>query len=1364
MIRCIDVLWHSSANTSWPKLSSHSCFPRDKYLVSLFSALGLQRVCRLTGSWNMASALAMAFLLTSPVLVSLPVVVGSTTAALPGMPLRGFRPLGPAPDSLPILVTLGLPLRNTALLDSMVMQVSDPSSPMYRHFLSSQQVKADFLPTAEFNSLTDLLRSQGFTLELTALDSEVVVQGTAGQFRNAFGGSIDTYTNGTATYYSSVGAPTFQGAYLYSSNATFLFAKPAAASLAPHVGTNVTFTSGTFSAKDLQPVYNATYYYARGIDGAGQTIGLLDYYGSPTVGTDLRLFDSTFGIKDSTLKITPVGPYDPGLGVSVGWSTEVALDVEASHSMAPGAAVDLYVANGAVPLSVPLAKIVEDDSVTTLSQSFGYYEWFYSQSSEFGGPAFFGLYAMLPDQYYALGSLEGISFLASSGDGGGSGYSSGPEGNLEYPATSPFVTSVGGTQTYFAQNSTGGKDFTQTAWSNIGFVPNLVNNGGGGGGVSILEPKPWYQSDQATPPSYPNGRLNPDLSLQAGVDPATEIVDAGNVVGTGGTSESSPLFAGLLTLMAQSNGGGLGLVNPFLYKVGNDPAKYTKGYEPITFGYIIPWRASFGYNLATGWGAPNIGELGVILNATKAHPELRIDGEISNSTGGDQVDFTARQNITVNALVSRGGTHVTEGLFTIELQTLRGTTAPVTMAYDAATGNWTGAITVGQQAGIAYVFMRGTSGGVSGQAMGSVFTGYLGSLTVTGSVYFLPVDPWSWTPNNTLSMTVFTSDLSGNPEPSGGVKMAIEPYSISSNTYSNSSVVTFTGSGSGAVTGYLSTPAPAGPLSMVTLGSTYGYAPTVYGIYMQDGYIYPDVAAEPGAAAPGQSLTIIANPIAPVNVYFETSLETGRTFAYDVFVGSNVTADLLNPSGKVVSTAPLLYQPCDQALRVCNGGADAIYGQLEVPTGSAEGLYTVMLHASYTSYTPGGNLTGTFYGQVWVSSPAIRPGVLVMPGYVSANTSSPLGDKAGSLYEGEKAHILVSIDYANGTGVRFGVYTAVLYPKSLSDKYTSLMHTQYASGNLIPLTFDPNAGVWLGNLTLPSSASQGSIAGLGINTFDYSGPFEVYVTGMSADAVPTTAELSAQAPFQVQPFLYVDGGTLPPLAQSSGLALSGVTIDSGRSLSGDIFLGTSTIDSAKVTISNSLIEGTLVLRDANVSLLGVTGGDVMANGSVLTLKDTSLGSLALSKSNVTLTDSSYQTVIPAPPSIQVVGLSTPVGGIAKYNITVSGAGLGAGSLQAWVDGIVAPLTVTTSSSGLFAVGQVDASSLNDGVHTLTLKASQSDGLSTSTSAAFSTNAHQLALQKQSSTLFDIAYALAALAVAGLAIGLVALRLGRTKPP
>ena len=1300
--------------------------------------------------------------------------VSSPSSVAPS--LQGFKTLGPAPENLSVLATLALPLRNVAALDTLVMQVSDPSSPEYRHFLTPAEAQNEFLPVAAYDNLLAYLQKVGLQVVFTALDSEIVVEGTVGQFHSAFGAGIDTYTNGTLNYYATTGASTFDGAYVYASNATLLYMKPAV--IAPsNYDSNVTFTSSSFSARDLQPVYNATYFYSHGEQGEGETIGLLDFYGSPTITGDLAQFDKTYGFPNATLNIIPVGPYDPSLGANVGWSTEIALDVEASHAMAPGATIDLYAANGALPLSAVLAKIVQDDKVTTLSQSFGIYEWYYSISSQVGGPGFVTLNSVIPDQYYALGSAEGITFTASSGDGGGSGYSSGPEGDLEYPATSPFVTSVGGTQTYFSAGSEPGSMNTrQTAWSNIGYVPNLVNAGGGGGGVSILEPKPWYQSSQADPPSFPNGRLNPDLSLQAGVDPSMAIVASGQVVGTGGTSESSPLLAGLLTLAAESDKGDLGLINPFLYEVGDSPSQYQKGYTPVTFGYTIPWKASLGYNLATGWGSPNVGELALMLNSTQSQRELSIAGEVVNGTGGGQVDYTPGQNLTINARITESGEDVNAGSFSFDLETLQGTTAPTPLSFDQATGNWTGTLTIGKQAGFTDILVNGSSAdGTAGNALGTVFTGYLGSLTVTSSIYSLSFDPWSWTTTSPLQLTVSTTDLLGKPQPSGTDSLDVMTYSLSTNSYSSSYTAHLTGSGTGTVQGSLTVPVQSGPVSLIMQGDVYGYAATVYGIYLQTSYIYPDVAAEPGSVAPGQSLTIITIPIPPVNVYFETSQETGRSFAYDVSVGSNVTAILVSPKGTNVSTATLAYQPCAQALRVCDGGADVIYGQLPVPYGTPSGLYTVMLHASYGSYTAGGNITGTFYGQVWVSKQDIQPTVSIQPGSEHLSPDYAIGQsssgQAGQLFEGEPAHVVANIAYSNGSAVEFGEYTAIIYPASLSGQYTTLMHQEYAGGSLVQLSYDPGLRAWVGNLTLPGPANQGGLSGLGIDALDYSGPYDVYVTGLSFDGTPTTTILSAQQPFEVQPYVYTPGsvGSVP---QGLHLAFDEANITASGNLGGDLFID-SQVANAQVNITDSQVQGSFGVSSANVTLTGVTGGNFNVTRGTLTLVDSSIDNLTVTSGRVRLVDSSYQSVDPALPIIQVGStppIVTPDQGRIMVNVT--GSDLSIQSFSATIDyGEEVPVTVNATSTGLSATVSINPDVLSDGIHTLTITATQSDGLSATYSTTFSTAANQHALSNditnlngEVNTLFDVGYVLAAISVIALAIAAYAATRKRISPP
>jgi subtilase family serine protease len=467
-------------------------------------------------------------------------------------PLPGYMYQGQAPKDLTVLVNIAIPLKNTDLLASTLQQVSNPSSPMFRHFLTPSQIEK-FLPTNEHESMLTYIKNARLPIISDSLKSIIVVQATAAQINRYFHANVDLYTNGSSSYYMTSGNSILNGARFVASNATTLMIRPKlACQPTANAESNITFSEGAFSAKDLQEVYNATSLYAQGFQGENQIIGILEFFGSPTITQDLNQFNSEFGFPHSTLNIIPIAPYNPNLGVSTGWSIETALDVESAHAMAPEASIDLYVTSEAYSFAADIAPIVNYNRATTLSMSFSVApEWLFSMV---GGELFY-FNVLLPEQYFMIGSLLGTSFLCSSGDAGGSGYSSGPAGNSGYPSDSPYVTSTGGTQTYFYTQANGSKVFTQTGWSNPGYVPNGVNAGGSGGGVSFLIPKPWYQQSQSTPSSYPNGRMEPDLSLQAGLDPGILIVDGGTTKVVGGTSASVQLLSGLLTLVAQSSGG-----------------------------------------------------------------------------------------------------------------------------------------------------------------------------------------------------------------------------------------------------------------------------------------------------------------------------------------------------------------------------------------------------------------------------------------------------------------------------------------------------------------------------------------------------------------------------------------------------------------------------------------------------------------------------------------------------------------------------------------------------------------------------------------------------------------------------------------
>ncbi len=1068
---------------------------------------------------------------------------------------------------------------------------------------------------------------------------------------------------------------------------------------------NVTFTEGGQETKLLRTVYNSTGLLSKGIDGAGYTVGLLDFYGYSLVAQDLAAYDTTYGVPaPPSFTISPIGPYNPNLGTPLGWDGEIDLDVQVSHTMAPGANVILYAANGELPLSAAIAGIVQDGKANVISQSFGIPEWEYYEL----GAQYFLFNAVFADDYYMLGSAMGMTFLASSGDGGGGGFSAGPEGAVEYPGSSPFVTTLGGTSTYISTTAGGALTFDQSAWSNIGFVPYFVNEGGSGGGVSTMEPTPWYQSSLQVPASFPNGRLTPDLSLDASGTPGALIISHGSPEAVGGTSESSPLFAGLLTLLMGTEKGSLGLITPALYQLAENSKTYQTAFTPITSGYTIPWVSKFGYNLATGWGTPNMGEI-ARLYSTIGSPSstLNVNVGVVNPGKTNYTDFTPGQQISVLASVSTpAGLAVTSGTFTASLQTLGGSTAPVALTYSSADKGWAGTITVGNEAGIAYVNVAGSAGtGPSGEGFATTFVGYLADFLQPVSPY-----PWSYLPGLETAMSV--TDLFGKNPSFTSTQVAFQSYSILTNTYAKAGAALLNYSAQGGYFGAsLNETLPDGPTTLVAQGPVVGYLPFVSGISLLGTDIYPQVVASPGSVAPGQSLTIVASVTAPENIYLTQSLSTGTTLGATIAEGANVTATLVSPSGHSIETVSLPEQACAQALRVCGASLTLINGYLTIPTNASAGLYTVLLNAGYNDETTGFTYTGSYFGQVYVAPAALVPTITVGP---------------STLFEGENATITASITSPSGAEVTNGIYTVLIYPETAQGEYSALMHSTYAAFGLIQMTFDAKINMWTANATMPSPNDSSLVSSTNANSEYYGGPYDVYVSGLSADSMPTTAALSAQQGFYVQPYVYTANSVINNPQQTSRLALSNVTINAGSSpltLSDDYFVGNDTVTGSAVTIASSFVTGTLNLENGQTTLSGVTGGDVVATNTNVVLQHSALSSLKLGTGATASMDpaSSSQSITPALP---VLTISSPVAntsytGTIDAQVTIKGTGVAV--LSFILDGKQLPSLLKGAPPGQQVSYPLNTTSIPDGTHTLTVVAVQSDLLTTTASVSFVTH-------------------------------------------
>ena len=401
-------------------------------------------------------------------------------------------------------------------------------------------------------------------------------------------------------------------------------------------GPNATFSCQTrpldgshgarcYQASQIQNAYNVTPLLNAGINGAGRTIVIIDAYGSPTIASDLQVFDAAMGLPDPNFtQIAPAGsppPFDPNDGNAFGWGVETSLDVEWAHAMAPGANIVLAVApsnNDSDILNV-LKYVVDNHIGDVLSQSYGEAEACMDSSL-----------LAVQHQEFAKAAAEGMTVFASSGDSGASQPACTGDGALKSastPASDPFVTGVGGTS-LLADTSTGAYQ-SETAWMEPLFGCNppavaLADVGCSGGGFSSLFARPAFQAS-----TYKGARALsrgvPDVAYNAGVmgGVLTHIQFVNDAFGlpptvffiVGGTSAGSPQWAGLAADGDQLAGRSLGDINPALYAISNAKSQYAAGFHDITSGNNNVAEIGGGYSAGTGWdpvtglGSPNAANL-----------------------------------------------------------------------------------------------------------------------------------------------------------------------------------------------------------------------------------------------------------------------------------------------------------------------------------------------------------------------------------------------------------------------------------------------------------------------------------------------------------------------------------------------------------------------------------------------------------------------------------------------------------------------------------------------------------------------------------------------------------------------------------
>lgn len=515
------------------------------------------------------------------------------------------RLIGPHRSDDTIHLAVVLTLQNSAALQTFLQQIHDPSSPRYRRPLSQDAANASFNPTPdEEQSVSSWLGSAGLTVTQTYPNHLLVdASGTVGQVEKLLGITLNDYKisiQGVERTFFAPNADPVVDALVATAVATIvgLDSYPRF-----HMASNGSAHGyPAYYPQDFANAYDVNQLWAAGANGGGQHIGITLWTVPPADATLAHFAAVTAASVARTgngrLKIIPV---DGGTTAAISPDTgEAGMDIESSSGVAPGATIDYYEAptdNLGNPTGQGLLDALNQAATDTnrnlqITNSWGECE--YSNDA----------WTRAAESIFAVNAATGHSYFFSSGDNGSWCAPDGVHGQdpyPDYPASSPNVTSIGGTA--FSGNINGGYP-GESAWAYCRTC-NGGNPEGSGGGYSNIFARPSWQVGNGLASNGMRGY--PDISADA--DPSTGAFvcyGASQRCGQfGGTSLSSPLWAGITadinSYLATRGQPPVGFLAPTLYSLANSTQTYPE-FHDITVGTNGSYNAGINWDAVTGWG------------------------------------------------------------------------------------------------------------------------------------------------------------------------------------------------------------------------------------------------------------------------------------------------------------------------------------------------------------------------------------------------------------------------------------------------------------------------------------------------------------------------------------------------------------------------------------------------------------------------------------------------------------------------------------------------------------------------------------------------------------------------------------------
>ncbi len=532
--------------------------------------------------------------------------------------LNGQAPsVGQLPATQSMQIDIVLSLRDQTGLEGFLQAVYNPSSPLYRHFVTPQEFIERFGATQQdYDAVIHFATANGFTVVGGSHEgSDVQLKGSVKAIESALHVTLGLYHDpiGNRNFYAPDREPTVDLPFqLWHISGLDNYSVPQPM-MRKNPGVHSNATTGScpelsFCGSDMR----AAYYGGTALTGAGQTLGLLEY-----AGFDITDTDTYYTNAHQTLNVPIVGVSTDGTPILCKEpscdDTEQSLDITQACGMAPNL-TSLYVFVGSSDTAILSSMATHNPLDAQLSSS---WTWTPADPNQ-------------DDPYFQQYAAQGQNYFQAAGDSGK--WKSSP-----WPADADYVTTVGGTD--LTTSSAGGPWSSEITWV----------DGGGGFYIpdGILIPA-WQQTPGVITSAnegstvYRNG---PDVSANSNFTfyvCADQTACSANEYG--GTSFAAPMWAGYMALVNQQgaiNGNPpLGFVNPAIYTIGLGTG-YAAAFHDITIG-SNGFPAVTGYDLATGWGSPNT------------------DGLINALTGAPSASFTltASPNTITVAQGSSGTTMI----------------------------------------------------------------------------------------------------------------------------------------------------------------------------------------------------------------------------------------------------------------------------------------------------------------------------------------------------------------------------------------------------------------------------------------------------------------------------------------------------------------------------------------------------------------------------------------------------------------------------------------------------------------------------------------------------------------------------------